>query len=253
MNFHIDKSRASEQFRLYTKNFDTGNVGVALKISHSYRVAGIAERIAKSLQSANVDFAWLLGLLHDTGRFEQLTRYGTFKDALSVDHAELGADILFRDGLFKNFVPENSTEIETITETAIRLHNKLKVPENLDGETELYTKILRDADKVDIFRVLTEPPYDEIYRNLNGFTVRDELMQYVKEHRCVPRTPAAREANSLEMLIGQCCMAFELEYPESRAIVIEQGYLRKLLDKDSEKLAIVKTEIANHLNYLTKS
>ena len=38
-------------------------------------------------------------------------------------------------------------------------------------------------------------------------------------------------------------MAFELEYPESRAIVIEQGYLKQLLEKDSEKLDIVKDEI----------
>ena len=247
MNFQVDRFRALEQFKRYTGNYDTGNIGVALKISHSCRVAGISERIAASLSSANVDFAWLLGLLHDTGRFEQITKYGTFKDALSVDHAELGADILFRDGLFRNFVTESSPEIEKISETAIRLHNKLKVPENLGKETELYTKILRDADKVDIFRVLTEPPYDEIYRNLKGLTVRDEVMRFVKEHRCIPRTPAAKEANALEMLIGQCCMAFELEYSESRAITVEQGYLKKLLGKDSEKLAIVKNEIANYL------
>ena len=251
MKFQVYKVRASEEFKHYTGSYDTSNVGVILKISHSYRVAGIAERIAKSVQAANFDFAWLLGLLHDIGRFEQITKYGTFKDALSVDHAELGADILFNGGLFGKFVPESSPEIETIAQTAIRLHNKLRIPENLEKETEMYTKILRDADKVDIFRVLTEPPYDEIYtrQNLKGLTVRDEIMQCVKEHRCVPRPASAEKANALETLIGQCCMAFELEYPESRAIAAEQGYLRKLLDKDkdSEKLAIVKTEAANYL------
>ena len=38
-------------------------------------------------------------------------------------------------------------------------------------------------------------------------------------------------------------MAFELEYTESRAIVIEQGYLKQLLEKDAEQLTIVKAEI----------
>ena len=67
-------------------------------------------------------------------------------------------------------------------------------------------------------------------------------MQCVNEHRCVPRT--AGKANELETLIAQCCMAFEVEYPESRAIVIEQGYLKKLLNKQNSYLAVVKDEIA---------
>lgn len=33
-------------------------------------------------------------MLHDIGRFEQIRCFGTFNDGMSVDHAELGADIL---------------------------------------------------------------------------------------------------------------------------------------------------------------
>lgn len=239
---HIDRSRALEAFRAYTENYDADNTNIAIKIAHTYRVASISERIAGSISTVNVDLAWLLGLLHDIGRFEQVTRYGTFFDALSIDHAELGADILFHDNLFGSFVKQESQEMKAIAETAIRLHNKLSIPENMEENTAMYTKILRDADKVDIFRVLTEYPYNERYSNLKGLVARDEVMRYVKEHRCVPRTSAGR-ANELEMLIAQCCMAFELEYPESRAIVIEQGYLKQLLEKDAEQLAIVKAEI----------
>ena len=250
MKFFIDRSRASNAFKIYAQNYKTDNVTIAVKITHTYRVAAIAERIAKSISTANIDFAWLLGLLHDIGRFEQITRYGTLKDALSIDHAELGADILFHDTLFDSFVPqkdflsEEFQKIKAIAETAIRLHNKLRIPENMEAQTEMYTKILRDADKIDIFKVLTEPPYDKYYCELKDLTVRDEVMQYVKEHRCVPREASGgMQPNELEMLIAQCCMAFELEYPESRAIVIEQGYLQKLLEKDSEQLVILKNEI----------
>ena len=238
----MNRERALRAFNDYVEGYDLADISVSLKVAHSYRVAHLAERIAVSVlpQQPNCsDFAWLLGLLHDIGRFEQVTRYGTFKDALSVDHAELGADILFRDGLFDTFISrEESHEMRAIAEAAIRLHNKLKIPDDLDFQTRTYAKILRDADKVDIFRVLTEPPYDE--RNFAGLTVRDEVMRCVKEHRCVPRVA---QYNELEALISQCCMAFELEYPESRAIVIEQGYLAKLLSHDSELLAAVKAEI----------
>ena len=242
MKNSIDRSCALEAFRAYIANYDAENVSISLKIAHTYRVASISERIAGNVSLADVDFAWLLGLLHDIGRFEQVTRYGTFYDALSIDHAELGADILFHDNLFASFVPQEAQEMKSIAEIVIRLHNKLSIPKNLEEKTKMYTKILRDADKVDIFRVLTEYPYDERYSNLKSLAARDEVMKYVREHRCVPRESAGR-ANELEMLIAQCCMAFELEYPESRAIVIEQGYLKQLMEKDSEQLAIVKDEI----------
>ena len=250
MNFYIDRTRALEAFKNYTANYDSCNINIAVKIAHTCRVAGISERIAGSISAADVDFAWLIGLLHDIGRFEQIARYGTLKDALSVDHAELGADILFHDNLFGAFVsqgelkPDEFKKVKAVAETAIRLHNKLRIPENMETHIKMYTNILRDADKADIFRVLTEPPYDELYSSINVLCARDEVMQYVNEHRCIPRTSSADRANALETLIAQCCMAFEVEYPESRAVIIEQGYLKKLLNKQNSYLAVVKDEIA---------
>ena len=238
----IDRERAMQAFKNYTAKYDASNVNIALKIAHTYRVANLSERIAKHVfnnDSEAVDISWLLGLLHDIGRFEQVTRYGTFIDANSVDHAELGADILFKDGLINKFV-DDLGKFRNIAEAAIRLHNKLKLPDNL--EHEIYAKILRDADKVDIFRVLTEPPYEEKYADekLLGLPVHDKVMKCVIEHRCVPR---AKDANALEKLISQCCMAFELEFGESRKIVIEQGYLAKLLNKKCGELEVVRKEI----------
>lgn len=243
----MNRERALKEFENYTANYDLSNIGVSLKISHTYRVAAISERIAESVangQGIVVDFAWLFGLLHDIGRFEQITRYGTFKDALSVDHAELGADILFRENLFEKFadVPH---EIRGIAETVIRLHNKLRLPENISPVTKTYAKILRDADKIDIFRVLTEPPYNK--RDLKGLLARDEIMQCVREHRCVPRPSGDFQYNELEALISQCCMAFELEYNKSRAIVVEQGYLKKLLSYDSGQLETLREEIIEEI------
>ncbi len=245
----INKQEAIKAFKTYVASYDSQNVSIALKIAHTFRVAAIAEKISPSY--CDPEFAWFLGLLHDIGRFEQIARYGTFKDALSVDHAELGADILFRDGLIKKFLPVPDKWL-LIAETAIRAHNKLKLPTALNQETKTYCNILRDADKVDIFRVLTEPPYDR--RELDNLTVRSEVMKCVNEHCCVPR-PGHDEApfNELEALISQICMVFELVYPESRKIAVEQGYLKKLLimlpegNSDSSK---VMTEINKSLEVL---
>ena len=109
------------------------------------------------------------------------------------------------------------------------------MPDDLDPIPLLYTQILRDADKVDIFRVLTEPPYGdgrnrrvtEISRSPEACGVRDEVMTCVREHRCVPKT---FKMTDFESLISSCCMGFELTYPETRKIVREQGYLDLLMN-----------------------
>ena len=91
-------------FKNYAAKYNINDVKITLKIAHTYRVAEISERISKSI-SQNIDsnLAWLLGIFHDIGRFEQVKRFGTFLDVASVDHAELGADILFNDGLINEF------------------------------------------------------------------------------------------------------------------------------------------------------
>ena len=160
MKYEIDTSNALEAFREYTANYDKDNINILLKIVHSHRVANMTGIYAIAIYGIDFEFFWLLGLLHDIGRFEQMKQYGTFVDVESVDHAELGAYILFRDGLIKKFVPD-LYEFRQVAETAIRLHNKFKIPDNLEPQTDLYTKALRDVDKIDIFRVLTEPPFED--------------------------------------------------------------------------------------------
>ena len=249
----MNKKAAVEAFREYSALYDTDDIKIKLKIDHTYRVADIAEKIGASVD-ADSSFSWFLGLLHDIGRFEQLTQYGTFKDADSVDHAELGADILFKDGLIENFphpsLPRIAVEdVGRIAETAIRLHNKLTLPEGLDEKTLLYCKILRDADKADIFRVLTEPPYDERNERIVSDSIfgaveaaREDVMTCVTEHRCVPRRS---DFTPFEALIGQCCMGFELEFSESVRIVREQGYLDQLMNLD-----VVDAELSGQLETL---
>ena len=101
----INRKNVINAFAEYVRNYDPSDEKIKLKIDHTYRVAGLCQSIAKSLNlsEADVDIAWLLGMLHDIGRFEQIRRFGTFSDADSVDHAEFGADLLFKEGLIRKF------------------------------------------------------------------------------------------------------------------------------------------------------
>ncbi|ETP71390.1 HD-GYP domain-containing protein, partial [Lachnospiraceae bacterium JC7] len=256
----IDRKHAEAAFRNYISGYDIENRMIKLKVEHTLRVAGNCELIARSLQMSEelVDFAWFLGLLHDIGRFEQIRRYGTFVDADSVDHAEFGADLLFNENLIKEFLSCSiSEEWLSLLEISIRLHNKLDLPEEIDKRTRRFCELIRDADKVDIFRVVCETPFEERMGTSVGMIQEAEaangaVMRCVLQHRCIPREI---RKTRFEVHISHCSMAFELVFPESKKLAAEQGYLEKLLreydedgkalwkEKELEQLRILKNEI----------
>lgn len=256
----IDRKRVREVFKEYTSRYDLENSMIWHKVMHTHRVADNCNEIAESLSmdKEEVDLAWLLGMLHDIGRFEQVTRYGTFVDSVSVDHAEFGADLLFKDRIIEDYVSDSLSESQLeILEVAIRFHNKLNLPTDLDDRTRCFCDIIRDADKADIFRVVCELPFEErigTSKNLyqEGEAASDEVMKCVMEHRCIPRN--VRQTR-FDGHISHCSLAFELVYPRSRKIVAEQGYLSQLLavsdkdgkplwsEKECEQLGVVKKEI----------
>ena len=96
----IEETRVKEAFASYARNYNPEDEKVHLKIVHTYKVAELCRKIAESLSLApeDVELAWLLGMLHDVGRFEQLRRYNTFNDADSIDHALFGAESALRRG-----------------------------------------------------------------------------------------------------------------------------------------------------------
>ena len=256
----IDRVKAEKAFMEYADNYDTSDVMIKSKIDHTLRVSKNADRIARSLTmiDEDIDLAYLSGLLHDFGRFEQVRRYGTFVDSHSVDHAELGADILFNDGKINLFSEAGFKEDDyELMETAIRQHNKLKLPEGLDDSTETICNILRDADKLDIFRVIVEMPFEQrVGKSRNFFEEKEEAseecMEFVRLHRCIPRTLIH---SVFEVSLSHLCFAFELVFEESRTIAVEQGYLKQLFsetdengkslwkDKEISQLRIVRNEV----------
>lgn len=231
----IDRQKALNAFREYTAHYDVSDEKVKLKVDHTYRVCGLCQQIAtqSGFDENDIELAWLTGLLHDVGRFEQLKRYGTFIDAQSIDHAEFGADILFQEGKIRDYI-EDASEDELL-EKAVRCHSAYRVPANYTAREKKFAHLLRDADKIDILKVNIIVPFEEIYNvttyDLKHCKVTEEVMQaFFEEHavlRSLKKTP-------VDHLVGHISLVYELVYPISRKLVYEQGYLNKLMDFQSE-------------------
>lgn len=233
---NLNRNSLIDEFNNYTKDYDLDDPKIKLKYTHTYHVADLCENIARSLKLSDedVDIAWTCGMLHDIGRFEQVKRYGTFFDGNSVDHAQFGADLLFKENLYERFVSDKSVEIRKLIEKAIRVHNLFRLPEELTEREKMFSNILRDADKIDILRVNCETPFEDVYNvtseELKNAEVSDDVILAFKERRCAKRHD---RTSAVDYLVGHICLTFELVYPKSLELMYSQGNLFKLLEFES--------------------
>jgi hypothetical protein len=243
-------------FSDYVKTFRSGDQehdrNIDLKDGHTRRVCAEIKDIGKSLRLNLEDLflAELTALFHDVGRFEQYARYGTFSDHKSEDHAKLGVKILQKNDVLKGLDPSTRELILKV----IAYHNRLAIPE---GETEacvFFTKLLRDADKIDIWRVVTDY-YRQVDGTRNGTIelglpdgpeISDEVCADLKAGRIV-RMGDMKTLNDFKLL--QMAWIYDVNFPRTFEIVRERGYMEMIRDAlpQSEKVAEMYDTIRSYL------
>ncbi|MCI9080140.1 MAG: HD domain-containing protein [Lachnospiraceae bacterium] len=233
----IDRKKIMDKFADYTNAYDISDEKIRLKVEHTYRVAGLCNRIARSLcmEENDINLAWVIGMLHDIGRFDQVKRYGTFSDADSVDHAHYAVELLFDRGMLADYF--GSTDGKgldgsiNIIKKAIYNHSAYRIEGGLDEREVLFCNIIRDADKLDIFKVVSDTPLENIHNvdreEISKTVVTGDVMQALREKHSVLRSLKKTPADYIAAYIA---LAFELVFPESFYIAKEQGYLDRLMD-----------------------
>lgn len=250
----VDRERVRRVFAAYAARYDDTNPKIKLKIDHTYRVAALCDEISQSLGLAgpDCDLAWLIGMLHDIGRFEQVRRYNTFSDADSVGHASLGVELLFEDDLIRDYLPAH--DWDAIIRLAIGSHSLYRLPAGLSERELLFCRLIRDADKIDILKANCLTPMEDIYGTTTEALRRASitpavLKAFYEEHtvlRALRKTP-------IDHLISLLSLTYELEFPVSLKIVQQQGYLEKLLSFSSDnpetaaQLAAAKKHMAEYM------
>ncbi|MDC7126448.1 MAG: NUDIX domain-containing protein [Spirochaetales bacterium] len=155
---NIDIQQIKDWFKDYADSFLTGeavhDTNIKLKIEHSYKVFDAMDAICDELALKGSDrfIALACAMLHDTGRFIQYKKYRTFADNRSEKHGKLGFD-----AITQNSVLVNLTEREAdLICMAVLYHNSRFIPDSLNAEQRYFTELTRDADKIDILRVITD-------------------------------------------------------------------------------------------------
>ncbi len=252
----IDINKARIKFKEFLDSYkDKDAVGFDLKVVHTYHVVDAAKKIAMMLEldDENVKLAELIALLHDIGRFDEITFLKKF-DSVKFDHASWGVKMLFQDNLIREFIDADS--YDDIIKLAIDNHSRLRIEDGLDERTLLHAKIIRDADKLDNFRVKRDWEIESIFpgtvstqEEFENSLVTDKVYETVKNLECVVLKD---RVTPLDYWICVLAFIFDLNFKESYHIVKENNYVDVLIDRFKYNNEETKSRMEDIRNILNK-
>ena len=255
-----------EYFNDYVNQFIESHKDLAenieIKADHSRKVSNEIVGLARNLNLSEEDIllAEIIGLYHDIGRFKQYVKYQTFSDSKSQNHAELGVEVLKENKMLKDL----SVQDQEIIYKAILNHNRAEIIPDQDERVIFYSELIRDADKLDIWRVITEyymvkeqkenkslelelPDTPEISNDVFNAIINQKVV--LKE--------TMKSLNDFKLL--QIAWVFDLNFSYSVRRLYEKKYLDKIFNTlpDNEKVnhikQIVKEYFNDHMNVVEKS
>jgi hypothetical protein len=197
---------------------------IRLKKDHTEQTCKEITLIGRTLKLAEADLllAEAIALFHDVGRFPQWDRYGTFIDRDSEDHARLGLAELTRFRVLDRIAAEEAA----LVEEAVRHHNGKELPSDLAPRPRFFARLLRDADKLDIWRLVIED------RRRRGDRRRPrphsrELLREIREGR-IPDFDLVQGPGDMQLL--RLAWVYDLNFAATCRQVLERGYLQVLFE-----------------------
>lgn len=204
-----------------------------LKVEHTRRVVAIMERLTTASGMGEGDRLLLesVALCHDVGRFPQYERYGTFNDMTSCNHAALAVSTLRREKALAHLPWDE----ESLILQGVALHNRFQLPPTLPPRVETIARFIRDADKLDIWRVMidyfTETPQRRasavVWELPDTGHCTPAVIDEIVAGRVVNRS-MLRTADDFKLL--QLSWVYDLALPCSHRLLGEFGHIDRLAD-----------------------
>lgn len=204
-----------------------------MKKEHTLRVCKEIKQIGLSLHLTKncMRIAQITALFHDIGRFEQFIKYRTFSDQKSEDHAELGIRILKNHDVLNSLTDE---EIEIIYKS-IRYHNKKDLPVHENENVLFFTKLLRDADKLDIYHVVTDQYKDVANENNEAIMldlpkagkISDKIVESIRAG-AICNLPEVKSQEDFKLL--QISWVYDINFLRTYQLIRERGYLKLIYE-----------------------
>jgi len=220
----------NKYFDDFAFQYDINDKEINYKYYHSYRVMNNMELLSKklNLSSKDIHLAKVIGLLHDIGRFEQDKMNNSFIDK-KFDHGNYGVYILKATNLLDNFNIDK--EDYEVVYKAIDNHNQFKINEDLTERELFFSKLIRDADKLDIIYALSNPNIKEkLNQNNDKITKIVETKFFNEENISVKDTEHINDS-----LVLNLSFIYDINFIETYKIIYENKYYDKIFERIENK------------------
>lgn len=237
MNLEI----AKDKFKNYAQQFKVADNKVNIKITHTMGVVEVSGYIARNLNLSqeDIELAELIGLLHDIGRFEQAVKYDNYDDYDTIDHAELGVEILFKNGFIREFI--DTDKYGNIIEKAIRNHNKYEIEEGLDERELLFAKIIRDADKTDNFEVKQYQDFESLFKaseqEVQEEKITDDIWNVFLQEKTII---SSQRVTNMDKWLSYLAWVYDYNFAHSLQYLKEHDCINKVIDRLDYKNEVTK-------------
>lgn len=255
-----DFFEVKQQFYLFTRPFEDqaeDPYPFVLKREHTDRVCDAMQMLCASLglDEQKTARACTAAMVHDMGRFPQFARYQTYNDSQSKNHAALSCGQIVRTGILSH-LPDTDRRLIL---KAVALHNRPRVPQGLGSDLDQLARLLRDADKIDIYNVMKA-------HYLSRETGRGFITHDLADDGQVPRAVVqslldTRENNYVgvttlnAMKVFQAGMVYDLNFPAAAAAIRDMAVIPVLLSgiPASDLIRCLEQDLEGHLETLAAS
>jgi hypothetical protein len=253
----VDLGEHRRRFAAYTKRFRTGSAEdialIDLKTVHSLKVMAEAVSIVEAHGdnwSREVRDAAILGALyHDLGRFPQYATYRTFVDRESVNHARLSALAFIAEDLGEDVDADTAVTIDL----AVLFHNRRTLPEGMYPELEFAARVVRDADKLDIMRVMlanfasdASDPTVNLHLEPHPTAWSEDFVEDIQAGHIGDMAMMKYVTDFVILLLS---WAYDLNFAWTRRQFLERGFVDELgaMLPDDARLEALENKVREHL------
>lgn len=204
-------------------------INYELKKEHTFRVRDNIVKIGKALNldENNLRLCETIGLFHDVGRFKQYAEYGTFADSVTGSHGKLSVDVLVENNVLKN-LPDDEKDIVL---KSIDYHNYFLVPEDESETIKLFSRLIRDADKLDAFYLETDTKEDRKYDLGNLSCEKEYSDEVIADLMASRQVDFSNFKYTYDRKLGILGLIYDLYYGESFMVFNSENYLQRLFNQ----------------------
>lgn len=245
----IEIESAKQELINYVKQQKIHNPRVIRKLDHIMRVVEISRKLAIDLKltEEQVQLAELIGLLHDIGRFKQYQIFNENTNSIMLDtsekfnHGEVGVEVLKKDNYIRKYMQED--KYDEIIYTAVYEHNRYELSQGLTKQKELFCKIIKDADKMDLIYEGVDIYWKqkEEIQEIEAGELSKEMLKDFYQHKLANNR---NRVSKTDQILRFTSFVFDINFLYSFKVLKENNHINQMIDRFCYQLPETKVEMS---------